>query len=328
MEPKRIFITGANGFVGRHLIAHLVETFGSRISIFAAVRPEEATNLASGPCSAGWTGRANEHVRIVAFDVLDAAQVKAAVASANPDQIIHLAARSSGADTDRDAIMAVNVEGTRNVLEAAAMLSPFPRALVVSTGYVYGSTDPGRPAREEDPIGPLWRYGPYTDSKIQMESVVRNYRAFALIARPFSHTGPGQARGFALPGFAYQLARIERGLDPPVLNVGNLSATRDLLDVRDVVRAYVCLMSAGEAGEAYNIATGVPIIIGDAVDQLRAMCNVPTRIEVDPTRLRPAEISCSSGDPLRTWSTTQWSPRISIDRTLEDTLNYMRLLTQ
>ncbi len=324
MAARRVFITGANGFVGRHLIAHLLELYGSGIEVSAAVRPEEADDPGILPSAAGWSGRPEANISLVPFDVSNAAQVSGAIEHARPDWIVHLAARASGADNDRDAIMAVNVEGARNVLEAAGNLSPFPRTLVVSTGYVYGNTNPTRPAREEDPVGPLWRLGPYTDSKIEMESVARNYRAFAVIARPFSHTGPGQAPIFAVPAFARQLARIEAGIDPPILKVGNLTAKRDLLDVRDVVRAYVGILNEGRPGEVYNVALGAPIEIREVLDRLRVLCSAATEIEIDPARLRPADISCSSGDPLRLWTTTNWNPRIPLDSTLTDTLDYWR----
>lgn len=309
-------------------MAHLLSAYAEGVSIFAAVRPEDAEQPVTLPPAAGWNGQPQPNVVVVPFELLDAAQVTGAILETRPDQIVHLAARSSGADADRDAVTAVNVEGTRNVLDAAALLPTFPRALVVSTGYVYGDTQLDRPAREEDPIGPLWRYGPYTDSKIEMESVARNYRAFAITARPFSHTGPGQPPHFALPGFARQLARMERSLEPPVLRVGNLAARRDILDVRDVVRAYDFLLTAGNPGETYNVATGAPVAIRDAVDRLRALCRVPTEVEIDPARLRPADIACSTGDAFRLRETTDWMPRITLESTLRDTLDYWRSQTE
>lgn len=323
MEPRRIFITGANGFVGRHLIAHLLASFGPQVSIVAAVRPEEFGDLPVLPPAAGWTGTPEPNLQVVPFDLLDAAGVKSAVAEARPDWIVHLAARSSGADPDRAAITAVNVGGTRNLLEGAAELSPFPRTLVVSSGYVYGSTE-DRPAREEDPIGPLWRFGPYTDSKIEMEGVARSYSAFAIIVRPFAHTGPGQSAEFAIPSFARQLARIERGVDAPVLRVGNLSARRDLLDVRDVVRAYECLLRTANPGEVFNVARGAAASMSEMLDKLRAQCRVPVEVEVDREKMRPSEIGTSSGDPLRLWMATNWTPKIPLETTLRDTLDFWR----
>lgn len=331
-DATRILITGANGFVGRYLGGHLLQNAfvqGRTIQIVAAVHPHEGAQttkqMAEEMRAAGFAeGVAEGLLQSVPLDVTDAGQTEAVFSQVQPQQIYHLAGRASGADRDREGIFAVNVEGTRNVLEAASRLSPFPRALVISTGYVYGDTDPARPAREEDPIGPLWRYGHYTDSKIEMETVARGYRAFALIARAFSHTGPGQTPTFAIPTFAQQLARIEKGLEPPLLKVGNLEARRDLLDVRDVVRAYMLLMEKGQAGEAYNVCTGHPVAIREVLEQLRALCTVPTEVTLDPARVRPADIACSTGDPLRTWTITNWTPRYSLETTLRDTLDYWR----
>ncbi len=145
----------------------------------------------------------------------------------------------------------------RALLEAASLLKPFPRVLLASTGYVYGNTERERPAQETDPIGPLWKYGAYADSKMEMENVAKAYRGLAVTARAFAHTGPGQTAAFAVPAFARQIARMERGLEPPELRVGNLDALRDLMDVRDVVRAYALLMNSDTpSGAAFNVSTG------------------------------------------------------------------------
>lgn len=332
-EPTRILITGANGFVGRHLIQRLLTEFApGALQIVAGVRPDhvEETRHPSHPLpdSVGWTG-CEEHpdIEVVPIDVTNAATTTELVAALRPRQIVHLAGLASGAGTDRDAIFAVNVEGTRNLLEAAARLSFFPRVLLASTSYVYGTTQSDRPAREEDPIGPLWRYGAYADSKMEMETMARAYRALAIIARPFSHTGPGQSPAFAIPAFARQLARIEKGLDPPRLLVGNLDAFRDYLDVRDVVRAYILLLQHGQTGEAYNIATGRPIQMRAVLDTLRGLCTVPVAVETDPARLRPADIAFSSGDATRLRNLTDWEPEFSFKQTLQDVLNYWRSAT-
>lgn len=350
LEPQRILITGAYGFVGRHLLTHLLDAGVSEtasgatavvrseerpaapvqeqiagdvgLQIVAAVQPEHLAEAQE------WGQQAlpeAKRVCWVGLDITEESAVLDLMARIRPQAIYHLAARASGADSDRDAVFAVNVSGTRNLLEAASHGMPFPRVLLISTGYVYGNTSPERPAREEDPIGPLWRYGAYTDSKIEMESVARSYRGFALVARAFSHTGPGQTPTYAIPSFARQLARIENGQAPPELHVGNLEARRDLLDVRDVVRAYRLLMSNGVPGEVYNIATGQPKRMQEILDRLRALCTKPTEVVVDPKRLRPAEIDCSTGTPALLQATTGWQPRYTLEQTLRDTLDFWRV---
>ncbi len=349
----RVLITGANGFVGRHLIAHLLGegavTPGSEqngpysdqpppasattAEIYAACLPAHTAEAHHEPAAsfdaAGWIGgSANGRVFVVGLELDDAEGLKTLVRDIAPTHIYHLAARSSGADADRDAVFQANVAGTRNLLEAASELRPFPRVLLASTGYVYGSTDASRPARENDPIGPLWRYGAYADSKIEMETVARAYRGFALVARAFAHTGPGQLPQFAVPAFAHQIARMEKGLEPPILRVGNLDAWRDLLDARDVVRAYARLMNRhtwdGIAGESFNVATGTPVQIRDVVARLCALSTIQPQVVVDPARLRPLDIACSTGDPARLRAAVQWQPAYVLDDTLRDMLDYLR----
>jgi GDP-4-dehydro-6-deoxy-D-mannose reductase len=241
-----------------------------------------------------------------------------------PTHIVHLAARASGADTDRDTVFAVNVEGTRHLLNAARSLPTLPRVLLVSTGYVYGSTNPDHPALESDPLASPGKFGAYTDSKIAMEAVAAEYTDVAFVARAFSHTGPGQTPTFAIPAFARQLARIERGTQDPEIMVGNLEAQRDVLDVRDVATAYLRLLTSAVPGETYNIANGSPVSMREILDRLRGFCQVPTEVYVDPTRLRPADIACSSGDALKLRTVTGWEPHYTLDTTLHDTLDYWR----
>lgn len=326
MESERdsVLITGANGFVGRHLISALLAAGEKRV--VAAVHPDTLARLVPDTQpAAGWDGTdAGGRVEVVPFDLSDPFAVEPLVKVIRPRAVYHLAARASGADSDRQAVFDVNVSGTRHLLEAAAHLNPFPRVLAISTGYVYGNTDPARPAREEDPVGPLWKFGAYTDSKIEMETVARANRAYVIVARAFTHTGPGQAPQFSLSSFARQLARIEKGLEPPVLHVGNLSASRDLLDVRDVVAAYRLLMERGKCGEFYNVANGAPITIGEALDRLRAFCSVETTVEPDPARMRPADIGCSTGDSFLLRDAAGWQPRYTLDETLPALLDYWR----
>jgi len=312
----RILITGANGFVGRHLIAALQAAESApAMQIFAATHSSADNNAQID---------GNGHVETVPLDIQDAGATQILLADIRPTHIVHLAARSSGADADRPMVFAVNVEGTRHLLNAARSLAELPRVLLVSTGYVYGNTEAQRPARESDPLAAPGKYGAYTDSKISMEEVAAEYCNLALVVRAFSHTGPGQSATFAIPAFARQLAHIERGEQPPEISVGNLEALRDLLDVRDVVEAYRLLLEHGLPGETYNVANGNPVAMRDILDRLRALCTTPTEVQIDPTRLRPADISCSTGDALKIRTVTGWQPQYTLDATLHDTLAYWR----
>jgi len=319
-----VFVTGAGGFVGRHLVAHLLERHRAsggdsvRIVALAHRRDPVVEHFAAAfglDCP----------LEVVEADVLDVPTMSHVVAEHCPGTVIHLAARASGADLDQASVFAVNVEGTRNVLNAAA---PFRSSVIlVSTGYVYGNTSPERPAVETDPIDAAGRFGPYAASKVAMEALASTYPGPLTIVRPFQHAGPGQPPRFAIPSFARQLARIEAGLEPPVLRVGNLEALRDMLDVRDVVRAYGAMMEPCAAGNTYNISTGRPVRMGDILNGLRSSCRTPTEVIADPALMRPLDIACSSGDPARIRETFAWSPRIPLAVTLADTLEYWRAQT-
>ncbi len=313
----RILITGANGFVGRHLIAALqAAEHESPCQIFAATHatPESGDRIEGAM-----------HIEQVPLDIRDAKSSQILLADLRPTHVVHLAARASGADTDTETVFAVNVEGTRHLLNAARSLAEPPRVLLVSTGYVYGNTDAERPALESDPLALPGKFGAYTDSKIAMEAVAAEYPDLAFVVRAFSHTGPGQAPTFAIPAFARQLARIEKGEQKPHIRVGNLEAIRDLLDVRDVVTAYRLLLERAIPGETYNIANGSPISMRTVLNRLRALCAKPTTVEIDPNRLRPADIGCSTGDALKLRTVTGWQPEYALDTTLLDTLAYWRM---
>ncbi len=323
-HDQRILITGAGGFVGRHLIARLLkeERFADA-GLTAGLH--SLSSLRAVSALEGWDGLSVPgKIERAVVDLTDAERLRQTVTALRPTHIVHLASRSSGADTDRAGIYDVNVEGTRRLLDAAGELSPFPKTLVISTGYVYGDTNPLRPAREEDPIGPLWKYGPYTDSKIEMEQVAKNYAAFALIVRPFAHTGAGHAPAFALPSFARQLAQIERGELSPVIKVGNLQAEREMLHVADVVNAYLTLLSAGTPGEIYNVASGKPSSMQEMLNLLRSYCRVSTALETDPSRMRAADIACSTGDAQHLHLQTGWTPQQTLETTLQELLDYWR----
>jgi GDP-4-dehydro-6-deoxy-D-mannose reductase len=308
----RTLITGIAGFVGSYLTPALAES-----------RPaDEIWGTAQAPADAGIAAS-----RLLIGDLTDAAFVEAMVAAARPDRVSHLAGFASGAGTDRERIFRVNVEATRTLLEALASAGRPCRVHLASSGYVYGATTPGRPAREDAPPNPS---GAYAESKAAMEAMARDFAATApnleiVATRSFNHTGPRQTTDFVVPAFAAQIARIEAGRDAPVVSVGNLEAGRDFLDVRDVVRAYVRLLETpGERFRVVNVARGAPVTIQSLLDRLIALSATPVTVRADPARLRPSDIPESVGDASLLARLTGWQPEISLDRTLRDTLDYWR----
>lgn len=317
-----ILVTGAGGFGGRHLIAALVAAGGRALGASQIVAGLHDDGERPRTPAAGWDPCAPGSVRLADLDVRDPAQVEALIRSIRPAEVYHLAARASNADQDRSAVFSANVDGTVNLLSALARQKPLPRVLLVSSGYVYGSCASGQPASEEDPL-PADGGAPYTASKRAMEQAAQAFREFVVIARPFRHTGPGQSAQFAVPGWARQLAEIELGLRTEVQH-GNLESEGDLLDVRDVVQAYVAIMRSAPAGQTYNVSTGSPVTMGHVLAELARLCRAPVKLEVDQSKLRSRDITCASGDPSKLVALTGWRETYNLGRTLADTLDYWR----
>jgi GDP-4-dehydro-6-deoxy-D-mannose reductase len=260
-------------------------------------------------------------------DVCDGTAMRALVRSAAPEVVFHLAAQASVARSFADPLetFEVNVLGTVAVLEAVRSEVPAARVVLSSSAEVYGSApDEQLPLVETAELRPST---PYAASKVAQEVCGAQYRrSFGLdviLVRGFNTIGPGQATTFALPAFAAQLARIAEGAEP-VLRVGNLSARRDLTDVRDVVRAYRLLAARGAAGATYNVCSDRAISIREALETLVSTSGLDVRIEVDPERLRPVDTPVLLGSAARLREATGWSPEIGLERSLADLFAFER----
>jgi len=284
----RAFVTGAKGFVGSHLVPRLRR--------------------------AGYQVVATD----IELEVSDAAAVEAAVARATPDLLVHLAAVSfvpeSQAEPERT--YRVNFLGTRAVLEAALRAAPGARVLLACSADQYGSQRPGEPPFTE--VSPQRPRSPYARTKVAADLLGACYAVRGLDvvrARPFNHTGAGQAEGFVLPSFARQALEIALGRREPVLRVGNLASERDFLDVEDVLEAYLALADRAVPAGAYNVASGRGVRIGDALGAILKLAGVAPRIEVDPARMRSTDQAL--GDATRLREATGWTPRVAFQTTLE-----------
>jgi len=261
-------------------------------------------------------------------DLRDSSAVARAVALAQPDAVVHLAGQSSAARSFEDpaATFEANVTGTRNLLEAVRGGAPTARVLVVGSSETYGPQPDGSRAGEETAFAPV---SPYAASKARADRIAeasaQGEQGLDIVrVRAFSHTGPGQSAVFVVPSFAQQIAAIEAGRAEPVLRVGNLEVMRDISDARDVVRAYVALLEQGTRGAAYNVCRGEGVKLTEVVRRLVALSRVAIRIEVDPARLRPADIPWLVGDPSRIARDTGWRCEIPLERTLGDVLEEWR----
>lgn len=308
----RLFITGVAGFAGGHLLDHLADLEG-----YEAHGADHAPLEAHPNANALEKGLASYR----ALDITNAEAVDSWLASARPDALIHLAAQASGADALERPVPTyhVNVMGTLHVLEAVRRRAPSTRVLVTGSADVYGSGAVGGLITEEAPLRPA---NPYAGSKAAQDVIAELYAGTFQLpvvrTRTFSHTGPGQRPRFALAGFADQLARIDAGFAPPEIRVGNLDVTREYGDVRDVVRAYMLLLQRGEAGAAYNVATGHGHKLRDLLDRLVEISGVAATVVVDPSRVRSRDADHLVGDPAKLVSATGWKPLRSIEQTLSD----------
>ncbi len=292
----RVLVTGARGFVGRYLTG----------ALRARGHDVVETDHAGGD-------------DVLPVDVTDALAVRAAFDLARPDAVAHLAAQAfvPASLRDPEGTLDVNARGTLHVLQAAAALGEDgarARVLVVSSADVYGvQPADAYPLRETAPPAPR---NPYAASKIAAEALASAYaRSFgvdAVVTRAFNHIGPGQDRRFAIADFAAQIARAATSGDPAV-HVGNLDASRDVLDVRDVCDAYVLLLEGGgERGETYNVCSGVATPMRELLRRLIEIARVPVEVRSDPERMRPADVPVSAGDASKLRAATGWAPQIPL----------------
>jgi GDP-4-dehydro-6-deoxy-D-mannose reductase len=261
-------------------------------------------------------------------DVLDPRATRDLVASTRPGAIVHLAGQSSVARslTAPSETLIANTQPLVNLLEACRWAGLDPLIVTASSAEVYGDRARGDLAlRETDPPRPL---SPYAVSKVAQELLGQQYRRLhglrVVALRAFNHIGPGQRPGFALPDFARQIVRIERGQQAPRLSVGNLAARRDFLDVRDVARAYLAAIERGQPGAVYNVGSGQAHAVRDVLDLLLANAQGAIQVEVDPARLRPVDIPLLLADARAFRAATGWRPTLPLAATARAILDDWR----
>lgn len=304
----RLLVTGADGFVGRWLVR---AARGEGRHVIAATLPGVEPPIEWGDSTS------SPPVEVVRADFRDIESV-IRLENTRPDEVVHLAAIASGTEASANPDEAQAVNGAMTGVFAETMSQATnPRFLYVSTGEVYGAGH--RDAIDEsagrEPVSP------YASSKARGEALVGLFHSEdglpAIIARPFPHTGPGQTTTYVLPSLASRLRRAKRA-GAPVVKAGNLSAVRDFLDVRDVVRAYLLLLDRGAPGEVYNVASGIGRRLSDCFDALARIVGVDARAEQDAALLRPGDIPVLIGDATKLRTLTGWSPQIPFERTLQE----------
>jgi len=310
----RILITGAAGFVAPYITDALLTLVTRDCEVVQTARKADCTKIPNG----------------YDLDIEDAEAVRTCIYETRPTHVIHLAAVSSPptAGADPDLAWRVNVVGTLNIARAIVNYHPDCALLFAGSGQVYGETAKlDRAMTETDVIAPDSDYA-VTKAAADLALGALAIKGLRCVRfRPFNHSGVGQTEDFVLPSFAAQIARIEAGMSPPVIRVGNLNVERDFLDVRDVADAYARSVLRSDdipPGTILNIASGQPQRIGALLDRLLAQSTVPIVVEQDETRMRGGETPRFFGDASRAKAMLDWVPRRPFDRVLQELLEAAR----
>ncbi len=319
----RVLVTGADGFVGEHLIAELLEA-GHEVSASTLTLPPTRDTLSMEQLAAAeWK----------AADVRDHDALYRLIAAVRPEQIYHLAGFASGAMARERAAqaLAVNAGGTVNLCEAVwAVREEFsdfdPRILVMGSGDAYGDA-----AREDMPLEEHMRLRPvsaYGLSKAAQELAAHTYRRSRgmrmLVVRSFNLIGPGQATHFVVPDFCTQVAEMACGRQRErVLHVGDLDVERDFTDVRDGVRAFRMVMELDEPAAAYNVASGEAVSIRRLLDWILDEAGLEPEIVSDADRRRRAEVRRIRGDATRLQRDTGWRPERDVEASVREVYRWI-----
>lgn len=308
----RVLITGGSGFVGRHLVNHLVKS-GDNVVLSSLHKLTDA-ELVGIPTKS----------QVINLDVTDKQAVSTIVNVLQPDVIYHLAAMTFVPDLESNQQQGIEVNGYSllNLINAVSDHQLKTRIVFISSSEVYGEPRPmGQPLTEQHPLRPISFYG-VTKS---IAEIMGNQLAFKkevdlVRVRPFAHTGPGQSSKFALSSFAKQI--VESKNKKSVIKVGNLDVRRDYSDVADIVRGYREIALNGISGKVYNLCSSTPVSMRSLLDKLIDLAGSNVTVEVDPERVRNADIEEFFGSYAKINREIGWKPKIEIEDTLRGLLQY------
>jgi len=318
-KQKNVLITGITGFVGSHLADFLLKN--TNYKIFGLKRVNSSLRNIH---------HIKDKITLINGELIDQVSLGRALKVSKPDFIYHLAALSwvTPSWDMPAAYMQVNAIGTINLFEAMRTTGSKARVLISCTPEEYGDVPKTEiPITEKTRIAPV---NPYAASKVAQDVVCQTYYAsygFDIIrTRAFNHEGPRRDILGALASFAYQIAKIERGLQKPVVKVGNLEAKRNFTDVRDMVRAYYLALEKGISGELYLIGSNQIYTIKECLEMLISLSSLKDKIKyvVEKELIRPTELRIFIGKFDKFEKLTKWEPTIPMKETLQAVLDYWR----
>lgn len=307
---RRILITGCSGFLGIHLSKLLAERYEYQIFGLTEV-----------------SGFFSPYLKTSQVDIREREKVFDTIQALQPDIIYHLAAIANVGFSWKNQPLTyeINFIGSSNIIEALSQICPCSRLILMSSAELYGNCE-SRKCKETDTLASP--KNPYSLSKYAMEMVGNLYQQTMdmdiITVRSFNFTGPGQSDQFVASDFSHQIAKIERDLQDPIIRVGNLSAIRDISDVRDIAR-YICEIShKKDPGGIYNLCSGSSYSIKEILEILLSFSKKKIKVEVDHDKLRPIDIPQLLGNTKRLKEEFNINPQYSIEQTLEDLLNDWR----
>lgn len=314
----KVLITGVTGFVGSHLAEFLLTKKDTVYGTYRWRSPRDNIH------------QIMDKIQLVECDLTDLKSCISTMKEVKPDVIYHLAAQSyvQSSFNAPHATIQTNVLGTLNLLEAVRLTNIDPIIHVCSSSEVYGQVKENEvPITESNQFRPA---SPYAVSKVGEDMLALqyhiSYKLKTIRTRMFTHTGPRRGEVFVVAAFAKQIARIEKGLQEPVIYVGNLKSVRTFADVRDTVRAYWLLTQHCIPGEVYNIGGETTMTVGEMLQKLLTLSPIKDKIkvQVDPKLLRPSDVTLQIPSFEKFKKATGWKPEIPFEKTLKDTLEYWR----
>ncbi len=310
-------ITGAAGFVGRHLIAHITRDEPHSF-IYAADILDEPE----------WM-REYSNLSYKLINLLDREAVEAQIQKVAPQRIIHLASFSSVAyswDHPSDSFLNNSLIFI-NLIEALKKASSPFSLLSIGSSEEYGNVPVADiPLSETHPLNAT---SPYAAARISQEMLSRvfaqGYGMSIMMTRSFNHIGPFQRDSFIVPSLVRQFVEAqELGQKSVELQVGDIEVVRDFTDVRDVVKAYLRIFEYGKSGEVYNVCSGKGILIRDLIQGIADITKMSYTIHKDMARVRPTENRIVVGSNKKLTEQCRWRPEIDIGDSLKDTISFWR----